>query len=77
MQGEQLRATIYEFRPDNNTPIALTKRSLHHMRSVTTNTSAPHATAFSAALLQRCVSGLEGAEVLGFVCTCLALPGDS
>jgi len=24
-----------------------------------------------------CVSGLEGAEVLGFVCTCLALPGDS
>src|ERR1700733_1136494 len=52
VQGEQLRATIYEFRPDNNTPITLT-RSLRHMRSVTTNTSAPQATAFSGALLRR------------------------
>ena len=53
VQGEQLRATIYEFRPDNNTPIALTKMSLRHMRSVTSNTSAPRATAFNAALLRR------------------------
>jgi hypothetical protein len=53
VQGEQLQATIYEFRPDNNTPIALTRSSLCHMRSVTTNTSAPQATAFSGALLRR------------------------
>jgi hypothetical protein len=56
--GEQLRATVYEFRPDNNTPIALTKVSLRHMRSVTTNTSAPRATTFRDTLLrrhQRCV----------------------
>jgi hypothetical protein len=53
VQGEQLRATIYEFRPDNNSPITLTKRSLRHNRSVTTNTSAPQATAFSGALLRR------------------------
>jgi hypothetical protein len=53
VQGEQLRATIYEFRPDNNISITLTKRSLRHKRSVTTNTSAPQATAFSGALLRR------------------------
>jgi hypothetical protein len=53
VQGEQLRATIYEFRPDNNTPITLTRMSLRHIRSVTTNTSAPQATAFSGALLRR------------------------
>ena len=53
MQGEQLRATIYEFRPDNNTSITLTRQSLRHTRSVTTNTSAPQATAFSGTLLRR------------------------
>jgi hypothetical protein len=53
VQGEQLRATIYEFRPDKNTPITLTRRSLRPMRSVTTNSSAPQATAFSGALLRR------------------------
>ena len=53
VQGEQLRATIYEFRPNNNIPITLTRKSLRHMRSVTTNTSAPQATAFSGALLRR------------------------
>jgi hypothetical protein len=51
--GEQLRATIYEFRPDNDTPIALTKISLRQARSVTTNTSAPRATAFRKDLLRR------------------------
>jgi hypothetical protein len=53
VQGEQLSATIYEFRPDNDTPVTLTRRSLRHMRSVTTNTSAPQATAFRGALLRR------------------------
>jgi hypothetical protein len=51
--GEQLRATIYEFRPDNDTPIALTKMSRRHARSVTTITSAPRATTFRDALLRR------------------------
>jgi len=53
VQGEQLMATIYEFRPDNDAFITLTKMSLRHARSVTTNTSAPRATPFRNALLQR------------------------
>jgi hypothetical protein len=52
MPGEQLRATIYEFRLNNNTLIALAKRS-RHTRSVTTNTSVPRATQFRTALLRR------------------------
>ena len=50
--GEQLRATIYEFRP-NNTPIMLSKISLRQARSVTTNVSRPQATAFHNALNAR------------------------
>ena len=51
--GEQLRPTIYEFRPDNDSLIMLTKISLRHTRSVTTNASGPRATAFRSALLRR------------------------
>jgi len=51
--GEQLRATIYEFRP-NDTPIMLSKMSLRQGRSVTTpNTSRPQAIAFRDALNAR------------------------
>jgi hypothetical protein len=50
--GEQLRATIYEFRP-NNTPIMLSKISLRQVRSVTTDRSRPQATAFRNALNAR------------------------
>ncbi|KAF8813131.1 hypothetical protein BYT27DRAFT_7131819 [Phlegmacium glaucopus] len=53
LPGEQLRATIYEFRPNNDALISLTRRSLRHMRSVTTNTSRPRATTFRDALLRR------------------------
>ena len=58
MQGEELRATIYEFRPDNDAFITLTQMSARRARSVTTNTSAPLATPFRTALLrrhQRCI----------------------
>jgi hypothetical protein len=53
MPGEQLRATIYEFRPDNGSFISLTRMSLRQSRSVTTNTSQPQAAAFRATLLAR------------------------
>jgi hypothetical protein len=53
VHGEQLRATIYEFRPDNDTPITLTRKSLRHSRSVTTKTSGARATTFRNALLRR------------------------
>jgi hypothetical protein len=53
VHGEQLRATIYEFRPDNDALIALTRMSLRHTRSVTTNTSRPRATEFRNVLLRR------------------------
>jgi hypothetical protein len=53
LPGEQLTATIYEFRPNNNSPISLTKKSLRQMRSQTTDTTAHHATAFRDALLRR------------------------
>jgi hypothetical protein len=53
MPGEQLRATIYEFVPNDDAFIALTKMSLRQARSVTTNTSIPQATPFRNALLQR------------------------
>ncbi|KAM6491347.1 hypothetical protein JOM56_013121, partial [Amanita muscaria] len=52
-QGEQLRATIYEFRPDNNAFITLSKISLRHGMSVAVNFSPPRATAFRNALLAR------------------------
>ena len=51
--GEQLRATIYEFRPDSGAFIVITKMSLRHARSVTTNISVPRATEFRHALIQR------------------------
>ena len=53
VRGEQLRATIYEFRSNNDAPIMLTKMSLRHTRSVTSNTSIPQATPFRNALLRR------------------------
>ena len=53
MQGEQLRATIYEFRRGNYAFITLTQMSARHARSMTTNTSAPLATPFRTALLRR------------------------
>ena len=53
LPGEQMRATIYEFRPDDNILIALTKRSLRSARSVTTKASTPQAAQFRTALLQR------------------------
>ena len=52
-QGEQLRATIYEFRPDNDALVMLTQKSERHMRSVTTNTSSDRAASFRDALLRR------------------------
>ncbi len=52
-QGELLRATIYEFRPDNNAPITLSKMSLRQGKSVTTNTSQPQATTFRDAIRAR------------------------
>jgi hypothetical protein len=51
--GEQLRATIYEFLPNNNAFIALTKMSLRHARSVTTNASRDQANTFCDSLLRR------------------------
>ena len=48
-----MRATIYEFRPDNDASITLTRMSLRHTRSVTTNTSSPQAAMFRDALLRR------------------------
>jgi len=53
MPGEQLQATIYEFCPDNDAFISLTRRSKRHIRSTTTNTSAPRASTFRNALQQR------------------------
>ena len=53
LPGEELRPTIYEFRPDNNALVTLTKISLRHARSITTNNSIPRATPFRTALLQR------------------------
>ena len=41
LPGEQLSATIYEFRPNNNALIELTEQSLRHTRSVTASTSVP------------------------------------
>ena len=54
-QGEQLEATIYEFRPDNDVPITPTKMSLRDTRSVTsaTPTSTNRATTFRSELLRR------------------------
>lgn len=52
-QGEPLRATIYEFRPNDNAPITLSKISLRQARSVTTNISRDQATAFRNAILAR------------------------
>lgn len=52
-QGEQLKATIYEFRPNNNAHITLTQISLRQMRSVTTNTSEDRASVFRNALTLR------------------------
>ena len=53
LPGEQLRATIYEFVPDNNAPVILTKISLRHVRSITTNRSTQQAAPFRNALLRR------------------------
>ncbi|KAF5373230.1 hypothetical protein D9615_007414 [Tricholomella constricta] len=56
--GEQLEATIYEFRLDNDALVALTRISLRPTRSVTTQTSAPRANMFRDTLLrrhQRCI----------------------
>ena len=53
LPGEELRATIYEFRPDNDALVSLTKRSLRHIRSITTKNSIDRATPFRTALLQR------------------------
>lgn len=50
---EQLTATIYEFRPDNNAHIELTKICERLTRSATTDTSANQSTAFRTALLRR------------------------
>jgi hypothetical protein len=52
--GEQLAATIYEFRPNNLSGfLTPTKISLRHNRSLTTNTSTPRALAFRNLLLRR------------------------
>ncbi|CAA7257427.1 unnamed protein product [Cyclocybe aegerita] len=52
--GEPLKATIYEFRPDNDASIlALTRMSLRSTRSVTTRTSVPRAATFRGALFHR------------------------
>ena len=53
VQGERLRATIYEFCPDNDSLITLTRMSLRHARSVTTKTTIPQAAVFRGALLRR------------------------
>jgi hypothetical protein len=53
VHGEQLRATIYEFLPDNDALITLTRMSLRQTRSVTTNTSLPRAATFRDELLRR------------------------
>ncbi|CAA7257420.1 unnamed protein product [Cyclocybe aegerita] len=66
--GEPLRATIYEYRSDNDTPITLTRMSLRPTRSVTIETSEPPATTFRGALLRRdracIVSQLELESIL-------------
>jgi hypothetical protein len=51
--GAQLKATIYEFVPDNGVLVALTKISLRDMSSDTTNTTAHQARQFREALLRR------------------------
>lgn len=53
VQGEPLTSTIYEFCPDNNALLSLTKISDRRARSMTTNTSAPQAGPFRTTLLQR------------------------
>ncbi|KAM6493646.1 hypothetical protein JOM56_010007 [Amanita muscaria] len=52
-QGEQLRATIYEFRPDNNAFLTLSKMSLRQGASRTVNISQPRPTAFRNAIRAR------------------------
>ncbi len=52
-RGEPLRPTIYEFRPNNNAPITLSKMSARQAHSVTTNASQPHADAFRDAIRAR------------------------
>jgi len=52
-QGEPLRPTIYEFRPNNNAPITLSKMSARQAHSVTTKTSQPYADAFRDAIRAR------------------------
>ena len=51
LPGEELQATIYEFLPNNNAFVTLTKISLRQQRSVTTDTSVPRATPFRTALI--------------------------
>jgi len=51
--GEQLQATIYEFRPNNNIFVTPTRICARHARSVTTIESADQATKFREALLSR------------------------
>ena len=67
MLGEELRATIYDFRPDNGAFVTLTKMSLRDARSVTTSTSTSRATEFRNALLRRdteCIISRHPYEVL-------------
>ncbi|KAF9508913.1 hypothetical protein BS47DRAFT_1384578 [Hydnum rufescens UP504] len=53
LPGEQLAATIYEFRPNNDVFVALTKVSARFPRSVTTATSRNQAMPFRTTLLER------------------------
>ena len=65
--GEEIGATVYEFRPTNNALITLTKMSLRDSRSVTTNASAPQATQFRDRLLRHhgaCIVSGEQIEVI-------------
>lgn len=58
LPGENLTATIYEFRCANDALITLTQIILPHQRSHTTNDSGPRATQFRTACLrrdQRCI----------------------
>ena len=51
--GEELRATIYEYRRSNNQPMAPTRVCPRQVNSETTNTSRDQAKAFRTALLKR------------------------
>ncbi|KAF5376936.1 hypothetical protein D9615_007294 [Tricholomella constricta] len=54
LDGEELRGTIYEFRPDDEEALlTLTRMSIRPVRSVTTKTSVPRAATFREALLRR------------------------